>query len=83
MVLADFRPQILTLAALGLVSLLGTLIGLERQLATKLGWPQDNVELAAILVPTTADPNELDAVIAALKRSPMINSATWTVGTTA
>lgn len=43
----------------------------------------DNVELAATLVPTTADPNELDAVIAALKRSPMISSATWTVGTTA
>ncbi len=43
----------------------------------------DSVELAAILVPTTADPNELDAVIVALKRSPMIDSATWTVGTTA
>ncbi len=41
------------------------------------------VELAAALVPTTADPGELDAVVAALERSPLINTATWSVGTTA
>ena len=44
---------------------------------------EDTVELAAILVPTTASPQDLDAAIAALKRSPIIKSATWTVGTTA
>ncbi len=41
------------------------------------------VELAARLVPTTAEPAELDAVVAALERSPLINSATWSVETTA
>ncbi|HEY0297546.1 MAG TPA: MgtC/SapB family protein [Bordetella sp.] len=41
------------------------------------------VELAATLVPTTADAAELDAVITALERSPQIRSATWTVATTA
>ena len=41
MVLADFRPQILTLAALGLAFLLGTLIGLERQ------WRQRSARLAS------------------------------------
>lgn len=44
---------------------------------------EDQVELAAVLVPTTADPAELDAVVVALERSDMIMSATWTVGTTA
>jgi putative Mg2+ transporter-C (MgtC) family protein len=44
---------------------------------------EDKVELAADLVPTTVDPSELDAVVAALKRSDIINSATWTVATTA
>jgi len=43
----------------------------------------DTVELAAILVPTTAEPNELDAVITILKKASAIKSATWTVGTTA
>ncbi len=43
----------------------------------------DQVELAAVLVPTTAEPAELDAVVTALKRSALIKSATWTVGTTA
>ncbi|OYV40832.1 MAG: methyltransferase [Rhodospirillales bacterium 20-64-7] len=43
----------------------------------------DLVELAATLVPTTAEAAELDGVIAALERSPSIRSATWTVGTTA
>jgi putative Mg2+ transporter-C (MgtC) family protein len=43
----------------------------------------DQVELGAILVPSTAEPAEPDAVVAALKRSPKIQSATWTVATTA
>lgn len=41
----------------------------------------DLVELAAILVPTTADPGELDAVVACLEHDPSILSATWTVST--
>jgi len=44
---------------------------------------EDQVELAAVLVPTTADAAELDAVVAALERSPLVRSATWSVGTTA
>jgi len=43
----------------------------------------DQVELAATLVPTAAEPAELDAVVAALKQAPFIRSATWTVATTA
>jgi putative Mg2+ transporter-C (MgtC) family protein len=39
------------------------------------------VELAAILVPTTADPNELDHVVVALERHAAVHSATWSVGT--
>jgi putative Mg2+ transporter-C (MgtC) family protein len=41
----------------------------------------DQVELAAILVPTTIKPSELDAVVEALKRAGPIKSATWTVST--
>lgn len=41
----------------------------------------DQVELAAILVPTTAEPAALDAAVAALERSPSVLSATWTVST--
>jgi putative Mg2+ transporter-C (MgtC) family protein len=41
------------------------------------------VELAAILAPTTAEPAELDAVVAALETPDFIISATWTVSTTA
>ncbi len=41
----------------------------------------DQVELAAILVPNTAEDAELDAVIAALVRSPLVKSATWSVET--
>jgi putative Mg2+ transporter-C (MgtC) family protein len=44
---------------------------------------EEQVELAAVLVPTTASAVELDAVVAALERSPLVRSATWTVGTTA
>jgi putative Mg2+ transporter-C (MgtC) family protein len=43
----------------------------------------DLVELAADLIPTTAEPAELDAVITSLKQSTLIKSATWTVATTA
>jgi len=40
------------------------------------------VELAASLVPTTADAAELDAVAAALEASPLVLSATWSVEAT-
>ena len=42
----------------------------------------DRVELAAVLVPTTAEDAELDGVVAALARSRLVHSATWTVETT-
>jgi putative Mg2+ transporter-C (MgtC) family protein len=42
---------------------------------------ETEVELAAKLVPTTADPDELDHVVAELENSPLVRSATWTVGT--
>jgi putative Mg2+ transporter-C (MgtC) family protein len=41
----------------------------------------DLVELAATLVPTTAEPEELDAVVAALKRTGVVKGASWTVET--
>jgi putative Mg2+ transporter-C (MgtC) family protein len=43
---------------------------------------EDQVELAAMLVPTTADPLELDAIVSALNHHPAINSAAWTVSAT-
>ena len=43
----------------------------------------DRVELGATLVPTTAVPAELDAVVAALERSTLVRTATWTVSATA
>lgn len=43
----------------------------------------EQVELAAVLVPTSAEPAELDAVVASLKQSAIVKSATWTIGTTA
>ncbi len=43
----------------------------------------EQVELPAVLVPTTASAVELDSVVTALERSPLVRSATWTVGTTA
>ncbi len=43
---------------------------------------EDQVELAAILVPTSVEEAELDAVVAALERSPHVQSATWSVETT-
>ena len=39
----------------------------------------ERIELAAVLVPTTAKPAELDAVVTALERSPLVRSATWSV----
>jgi len=42
---------------------------------------EDQVELAAVLVPNTAKPEELDAVVAALERSDDIESCSWTVST--
>ncbi len=44
---------------------------------------EEQVELAAVLIPTTASAAELDTVVAALERSPLVRSATWSVGTTA
>ena len=41
----------------------------------------DVVELAAILVPTTAKTQDLDAITAHLERHQNIESATWTVST--
>jgi len=43
---------------------------------------EETVELAAQLIPTTADPKELDAVVDALNAFEDIESATWTVSTT-
>ena len=43
---------------------------------------EDQVELAATLVPTTADRAELDQVVIQLESSSLVRSATWTVGTT-
>ncbi len=42
----------------------------------------NQVEIAAVLVPTTAENAELDAVVAALEASPLILSATWSVEAT-
>ena len=39
------------------------------------------VELAAILVPTSADPRDLDAIVGHLESHEGIDSATWTVST--
>jgi putative Mg2+ transporter-C (MgtC) family protein len=43
---------------------------------------ETRVELAAILVPSSADPAVLDAVVAQLEKSPPVYSATWSVSTT-
>lgn len=44
---------------------------------------EDQVDLAATLVPTTASPEELDSVVAALKRAGIVKGASWTVETEA
>lgn len=61
---------------------------LEAQLAAA-GYPirdvdvlsetSSGVELAATLLPTSANPGELDRVVAALERSSLVRSATWSV----
>ena len=38
---------------------------------------EDNVELAALLIPVDVRPDELDAVVKALEASPFVQSATW------
>lgn len=43
---------------------------------------ETQVELAAVLVPTTAKEEELDAVVAALEASPLVLSATWSIEAT-
>jgi putative Mg2+ transporter-C (MgtC) family protein len=40
------------------------------------------VELAAVLVPTSANPQDLDAIVAHLARREIIDSATWTESAT-
>jgi len=42
---------------------------------------EDRVELSAVLVATAADGVELDDVVQSLEASPLIRSATWSVGT--
>lgn len=42
----------------------------------------DQIELAAVLVPSSAEPDELDAVVAALDARSDIESCSWTVSTT-
>ena len=43
---------------------------------------EDFVELAATLVPTTAEADTLDAVVTTIEASALVKSATWTVETT-
>jgi putative Mg2+ transporter-C (MgtC) family protein len=43
---------------------------------------ETQVELAAILAPSSADPVVLDAVVAQLEKAPAVYSATWSVSTT-
>jgi putative Mg2+ transporter-C (MgtC) family protein len=44
---------------------------------------EDQIELSAVLVPATAEDEELDTVVAGLQCSPHVLSATWSVETTA
>jgi hypothetical protein len=41
-----------------------------------------DVEIVATLLGTAADPGELDAIVANLDRSPMVESAGWSIRTT-
>lgn len=43
----------------------------------------EQVELAAILIPQDAEAGELDAVVTALEHSPLVRAATWSAETTA
>ncbi len=45
----------------------------------KLSAADGQAELAAVLMATTAEEAELDAVVTALERSPLVRSATWSV----
>lgn len=69
-----------TLSVIVVAFVLGLAIGFERQWRQRTAGLRTNVP--AILVPTTARDADLDAVVTSLKRSPLIRSATWTVGTT-
>lgn len=55
------------------------LAGYPIQETETLSEMEDAVELGAALIPTTAVPEELDQVVAALERSTKVRSATWTV----
>ena len=46
------------------------------------GEGDEQIELIASLIPTTADPAELDAICQALEASPLVQDATWTVSMT-
>jgi putative Mg2+ transporter-C (MgtC) family protein len=41
-----------------------------------------DVEIVATLLGTTADPGELDAIVTSLERSPLVESASWSIRTT-
>jgi len=43
---------------------------------------KDEVELVATLLGTTADPDELDAIVTRLKANPIVESASWSLRTT-
>lgn len=43
----------------------------------------DQIELEAVLVPTSIEDSELDTTVASLEASPLVTSATWTVETVA
>jgi putative Mg2+ transporter-C (MgtC) family protein len=51
-------------------------------LATCRSEGDDQVALAATLIPTTAEADELDAVCDALEARPEVIDATWSVSTT-
>jgi putative Mg2+ transporter-C (MgtC) family protein len=71
-------------AAAELRTLLFTALGAARYPVRDIETEQDSdteVELAASLVPTTAKPEELDGVVATLKRAGIVKSASWTVET--
>ena len=60
-----------------------TRAGLPIREVETLSEHDDLVELAAILVPNTVAPDELDRVVTSLERSPLVKSATWSVEVTA
>ena len=43
----------------------------------------DQIELAAVLVPIAVEADELDRAVAAIEQSPLVQSATWSAETTA